>query len=41
MTGKTILYAEDEYTDPRIMEIHCRNYGVKCVLESDRRNLTW
>jgi CheY-like chemotaxis protein len=32
MTGKSILYAEDEFTNRRIMEIQCRRYGVECIL---------
>jgi len=32
---KTILYAEDEYTNRQIMAIQCRKIGVECVLASD------
>ena len=32
---KTILYAEDEYTNRKIMEIQCRKFGVDCVLVED------
>jgi len=35
MTGKTILYAEDEYTNRKLMEIQCRKYGVECILAED------
>jgi two-component system response regulator ResD len=35
MKKKTILYAEDEYTNRKIMEIQCRKFGVDCILEED------
>jgi CheY-like chemotaxis protein len=37
MTGKSILYAEDEFTNRKIMEIQCRKFGVICALEEDGR----
>ena len=37
MKGKSILYAEDEYTNRKIMEIQCRNFGIKCTLEENGR----
>lgn len=37
MTGKRVLYAEDEYTNRKIMEIQCRKFGVECVLVEDGR----
>lgn len=37
MTGKSILYAEDEFTNRRIMEIQCRRYGVECMLAEGGR----
>lgn len=33
--GKRLLYAEDEYTNRKIMEIQCRKAGVECVLADD------
>ena len=35
MKGRKILYAEDEFTNRKIMEIQCRKYGVDCVLVED------
>ena len=35
--AKTILYAEDEFTNRKIMEYQCRRFGVECVLEADGR----
>jgi|GEM_PF-1003901 len=35
MDGKRILYAEDEFTNRKIMEIQCRKFGIECVLEED------
>ena len=35
MNGKTILYAEDEFTNRKIMEIQCRKFGVDCILAED------
>jgi len=32
---KTILYAEDEYTNRKIMAIQCQKIGVECILASD------
>ena len=32
---QTLLYAEDEYTNRKIMEIQCRRFGVDCILASD------
>jgi len=37
MKKKSILYAEDEYTNRKIMEIQCRNFGVECALEENGR----
>jgi two-component system response regulator ResD len=37
MKGKSILYAEDEFTNRKIMEIQCRKFGVECALEEDGR----
>lgn len=37
MTGKSILYAEDEFTNRKIMEIQCRKFGVECTLEENGR----
>ncbi len=37
MKNKSILYAEDEFTNRKIMEIQCRNFGVDCTLEEDGR----
>ncbi len=37
MKDKSILYAEDEFTNRKIMEIQCRNFGVDCTLEEDGR----
>ncbi len=37
MKDKSILYAEDEFTNRKIMEIQCRNFGIKCTLEEDGR----
>jgi len=37
MKGKSILYAEDEFTNRKIMEIQCRNFGVECTLEENGR----
>ena len=33
--SKRILYAEDEFTNRKIMEIQCRKFGVECVLAED------
>ena len=33
--SKRILYAEDEFTNRKIMEIQCRKFGVACVLAED------
>ncbi len=38
MTGRRILYAEDEFTNRKIMEIQCRKYGVECILVEDGRS---
>ncbi len=38
MTGKRILYAEDEFTNRKIMEIQCRKFEVECVLVEDGRS---
>ena len=35
MSSKAILYAEDEYTNRKIMEIQCHRFGVECVLEEN------
>ena len=35
MAQKTVLYAEDEFTNRKIMEIQCLRYGVDCVLVED------
>ena len=32
---RRLLYAEDEYTNRKIMEIQCRKAGVECVLVED------
>ena len=32
-----ILYAEDEFTNRKIMEIQCRKAGVECFLAADGR----
>ena len=37
MTGKKILYAEDEFTNRKIMEIQCRKFGVSCSLAENGR----
>ena len=37
MKGKTILYAEDEFTNRKIMEIQCGKFGVICELEENGR----
>lgn len=34
---KRILYAEDEFTNRKIMEIQCRKAEVECVLVEDGR----
>ena len=38
MPNKAVLYAEDEFTNRKIMEIQCRRYGVECVLEDNGLN---
>ena len=35
MNERTLLYAEDEFTNRKIMEIQCRKFGVECVLVED------
>ena len=35
MNRKHILYAEDEFTNRKIMEIQCRRFGVECDLVED------
>lgn len=37
MKDKSILYAEDEFTNRKIMEIQCRKFGVECTLEENGR----
>jgi CheY-like chemotaxis protein len=36
--SKRLLYAEDEYTNRKIMEIQCRKAGVECVLAEDGKS---
>lgn len=33
--SKRVLYAEDEFTNRKIMEIQCRKFGVECILAED------
>ena len=35
MMAKTILYAEDEFTNRKIMKYQCERFGVDCVLAAD------
>lgn len=37
MPAKKILYAEDEFTNRKIMEIQCQKAGVDCILVEDGR----